>query len=136
MNLDRLVPPMKSFFFSNNIFFATLNLGRDKSAPIAVLQQAKIYPTGKLRLLQIVDCGCRNPRAATNHEPQSTRSLMFSWIAAAHGLRHCRKRRWCAAIRALLYGPTILSVFFRSCLKIVAFDNHCSFYRLNSRIVG
>ena len=41
----------------------TTKKGREKSAPIAVLRQAKIYPPCKLRPPQIVDCG--------------------SWIAAA-----------------------------------------------------
>ena len=100
-------------------------MGGDKSVPIATLRQAKIYPPGKLRLPQSMICSWIAARLPSNlaaaiHEPQSTRTLGISWIAArglrlpqsmslwiaaACRLRQCRKWRWCAAIRALLYGP-------------------------------
>ena len=65
--------------------------GLDKCAPIAALRQAKIYPAGKLRLRQ------------------STRSLMFSWIAA-RGLRQPQK-----ALRCCNISPFIRSLFLVHC---------------------
>ena len=104
--------------------WVTLNLNQRFSSHregIKARQLLKYYPPASW--------GCRNPRSAIHELPQS----MSSWIAAAkfegscrnpwaaihkpqsmrtlgkhlgsRGLRWCRKRRLCAAIRGLLYGP-------------------------------
>ena len=79
-------------------------------AYIVALRQAKIYPPRQAAAAadrpQIVDCGCRIPRAAIHEECSFSWIAAaaihemdhFSWIAVARGLRQCRSRRGCAAI--------------------------------------
>ena len=68
-------------------------------------------------------CASRNPQA----------ELHSSWIAATRALRQHCKRRWCTAIRALLYGPSFLHFHNEKNRKNLEKSNKVSFRMFNDK---